>query len=1724
MSIIRGTEGNDILTGTTQNDIVYALGGEDSLNTGNGDDFLLGGAGADTLDGGFGRDYINGGQGNDRLEGSGGNDILYGGDGDDTLSAGEGSDALFGEGGNDILNLGPGADLARGGAGADIFVIDSRGGSRTAPTAPTIADFSTGEDAIQITGTIGAIAINLTATTLEELQNNSDPGNGQPLVTIVQGTGDFASDVLIQNAATGQTLAVVKNQTAPVSVIENITEPTPTPIPVVNNAPEDIILSLSDDSIGGIAENSSNGTVIGSFSTTDPDAGDSHSYQLLDNAAGRFAITGNQLIVANGSLLDFETATSHNITVRTTDTGGLTFDKVLTITVTDVNETANNNPTDIALSNSAIAENSANSTAIGSFSTADPDLLDSHSYQLLDNAAGRFAINSNQLIVANGALLDFETATSHNITVRTTDTGGLTFDKVLTIPVTDVNEAIPNSNPTDIALSNSAIAENSSNGTVIGNFSSADPDVGDTHSYSLIDDASGRFAVTGTQLTVANGTLLDFEAATSHNITVRTTDAGGLTFDKVLTIAVANVNEQPTAITLDNNSVAENSTNGTAIATLSTTDPDAGDNHSYALLDTASGRFQIVGNALQVANQTLLDFEANASHNITVRSTDALGLFVDRTFTINLADTPEAPVLDLDGTADEPGGDINFATSFTGNSGSVAIVDAAALTLSDIDSSLLSGTTVRIANLLDGASEVLAATAAGSIAVSYNSTNGELTLSGSDSVANYQQVLRSVTYNNTAASPNLMARTIEFTANDGTANSSTATTTLNIGPNSAPQLDLNGASAGIDFTAAFVQGTGAVPAVDTTSLSVSDANNAVLSSATATIVNLLDGGAEVLAANTSGTNIAANYNSTTGVLTLSGSDSLANYQQVLRTVTYNNTATNPNATNRSIEFKINDGTEDSPTATTTATLITGADLELTNVVSNATPNIGDTLTFTITLTNNNGPVVATNIEVTDFSSFGLSEVAVTASSGSYNSATGVWSLPSLISGNSANLTVSGTVSAWGTIVNRAQVTAVDQADLDSTPNNFNSLEDDQALGLARVALPGAVQLSDVTAGKGGFALDGEAADDVSGYSVSAAGDVNGDGLADLIVGARGADPNGSISGRSYVAFGKTDGTRINLNDITNGTGGFAIDGEAAYDRSGISVSSAGDVNGDGFADLIVGARDADPNSNTDSGRSYVVFGKTNGTKVNLSDITAGIGGFAIDGEGADDQSGFSVSSAGDVNGDGFADLIVGAWRADANGINSGRSYVVFGKTNGTKVNLSDITAEIGGFAIDGEAAGDQSGRSVASAGDVNGDGLTDLIVGALGADPNGSASGRSYVVFGKTDGAKVNLSDITAGIGGFAIDGEAADDRSGFSVAGAGDVNGDGLADLIVGAYKADPNGLDSGRSYVVFGKNNGTKVNLSVINAGVGGFAIDGEGAYDLFANSVAGAGDINGDGLADLIVGAPDSDPNGNSLSGRSYAVFGKTTGTKVNLSTIASGTGGFALDGEADNDRSGTSVATAGDVNGDGFTDLIVGARFADANGGSSGRSYLVFGGDFTQSATQHGTDGSDMLAGTAASDIIIGGFGDDTLGDGNFNDVLLYGGTGDDRLQIGNGNFSRLDGGLGNDTLSLTSAGLILNLTPTTDNTKINGIENIDLTGTGNNTLTLDYGALLNLAAEITASSGFTTLTVIGDAGDVVNANLSSLGFGSSSGGGFTTYTKDNLRLVVDDDITQTGILI
>jgi len=316
---------------------------------------------------------------------------------------------------------------------------------------------------------------------------------------------------------------------------------------------------------------------------------------------------------------------------------------------------------------------------------------------------------------------------------------------------------------------------------------------------------------------------------------------------------------------------------------------------------------------------------ANVSDNLSTAPRNVRMVLTDgdggtsnlQTEIINLSAANDAPVLDLD--AGQPG--VNFSTTFTEDGPAVFVADADA-TLSDVDSATLQSLSVTITNLLDGPAESLTASTGGTaIIAAYNPATGVLTLSGADSVANYQQVLRSVQYQNTSQNPSAAARQITFVANDGAANSNVGTTTVAmVAQNDAPVLDLDAGQPGANFSTTFTEDGPAVLVADADA-SLSDVDNATLQSLSVTITNLLDGPAESLTASTGGTAITAAYNPATGALNFSGADSVANYQQVLRTVQYQNTSQNPSTAARQITFVANDGLANSNVGTTTVAMI-----------------------------------------------------------------------------------------------------------------------------------------------------------------------------------------------------------------------------------------------------------------------------------------------------------------------------------------------------------------------------------------------------------------------------------------------------------------------------------------------------------------------------------------------------------------------------------------------------------------------------------------------------------------------------------------------------------------------------------------------------------------------------------------------------------------------------------
>ncbi len=614
-------------------------------------------------------------------------------------------------------------------------------------------------------------------------------------------------------------------------------------------------------------------------------------------------------------------------------------------------------------------------------------------------------------------------------------------------------------------------------------------------------------------------------------------------------------------------------------------------------------------------------------------------------------------------------------------------------------------------------------------------------------------------------------------------------------------------------------------------------------------------------------------------------------------------------------------------------------------------------------------------------------------------------------------------------------------------------------------------------GSNGFVLNGAVEGDQTGWSVSDAGDINGDGYADVIIGSY---RDGGKAGETYVVFGfKTEGTDHAVLELSSldGRDGFKLVG-VTNDVSGFSVSSAGDINGDGNDDIIIGA----PRASNYNGTSYVVFGQgRNGSYgengvVNLSGLD-GSDGFKLTGKVPPEDpqiqsgSGTSVSGVGDLNGDGYDDLIIGAPYAGGKNKQFGESYVVFGfddsDSNNPKsvIDLGSLDSS-NGFTLIGARENGSSGFSVSDAGDVNGDGIDDLIIGAPGGVYSSNKFGQSYVVFGQGQGGSygndnvVNLSGLD-GSDGFKLNGYIVQGKSGFSVSGAGDVNGDGYDDVIIGAPGNTYHPLlenTTGESYVVFGFNNNTHTGGTVVDAielssldGHNGFKLVGGANFDQSGISVSGAGDVNGDDYDDVIIGSFLADIAGsNTNEGAAYVVFGFNNnpddgGTRIpviELATLNDGNG-FKLNGIDPGDHTGKAVSGARDVNGDGYDDLIISAYRADPNDiNESGEVYIVYGGNkqlgFENSGVtnaggllpDHSTQPTaslinkrisatpfddvlecgrddDIVFALAGNDYVDGGNGHDTIGAGTGNDTiegglgadLLFGWLGDDLIYAG-----------------------------------------------------------------------------------------------------------------------------
>ncbi len=932
------------------------------------------------------------------------------------------------------------------------------------------------------------------------------------------------------------------------------------------------------------------------------------------------------------------------------------------------------------------------------------------------------------------------------------------------------------------------------------------------------------------------------------------------------------------------------------------------------------------------------------------------------------------------------------------------------IVVSDSDSATVTAT-LTLSNLSAG---TLSTGSSGSVTSTFSS--GEWRASGA--LANVNALLAAVAFN---PAPNFNGGfSIASMVSDGVTPAITGSKTfIGTAVNDAPVLS------GMGGTVQATAGGSAV-AIDT-SITLSDVDNTTMASVAVAISGGFAAGDRLNFTSQNG--ISGNFVGSTGVLNLSGTATIANYLTALQSITFQTTSTV--AGNRTIAFQASDGSATS--ASITAATVT---------------------------------------------------VAVAVDSG----------------------------GALASIINLA---------------NLNGAQGLKLNGIRGSSSPG-------------FG-------DFLGYTIAGTGDVNRDGYADLIVGSRDGErltESPAVNkGRAFVVFG---GSAAHLATLANGTAGFdlnllngtqgiALTGAASNGRFSNNVDGGGDHNGDGIADILTSEQNfAGGNSN-----GYVIYGDstTNGINGNglgglnnllvtqlIGSNTSGAND--VNSDGVDDGlqlggllaplQGTSIANGGDLDNDGIDDIVVGnAERDTTRGTDSGEAFVVFGASSATLDGLNALGTANGTNVLSffGQGASDFTGFGVSGLGDIDHDGFDDFALGATGL----AQDGKVYVVFGDTRSnlaslaSAVNTSGFNATLNGangfrlvtppFAPFGNL---QTGAQLSAIGDFNGDMIDDFAVSSA-----GISIG--FVIFGKAGGftSTIDLTaVMNTRVGGFAI-AAGLSD-----IAGAGDVNGDGLADVIVGSLGSNEayvlyGTSNIAGlvRNVAAYSTTMvdltdGASFNGSGLTLQSGGYLngkgllLDGVASS-SAGAAVDGIGDFNGDGFDDIAVGAfnaTTATSIGNPAGQAYVVYGADY-------GAAGAGLASqtATAGSQVLRGGAGVNALSSGGFSGVGHTAGAGNDVIRV-NGTEFGVNGGGGLDILTPDANGISLNFDALTNKNLYANIEQIQLDGFGANTVQLDLRDVLEM------SGSMNELLVTGDNGtDTVQ----------SSGQGWLANGTTSRSVLIDD---------
>jgi hypothetical protein len=902
----------------------------------------------------------------------------------------------------------------------------------------------------------------------------------------------------------------------------------------------------------------------------------------------------------NLTIIDGVTPVSGNFAQGSTITIGATAFNILyssdvVLNIAPVNQA----PTAISLSQTSLPENAGVNFLVGLFSTTDPDVGDTFTYTLVSGAGSgnnaRFTIPPNTNELRANTSFNYEVNSTFHIRVRSTDSGGLTVDMTFVITVTDVNEA-----PTDITTTGLSVPENSPNGTVVGSVTGVDPDTSapfNTLTYSLTNNAGGRFAINSSNgtVTVANGALLDYETNTSHTITVQVTDGGtpGLSYSKNFLVIVTNVNEAPTNITINPSSLPENAGANHLVGTFTTTDPDAGDSFTYSLRsgtgDTDNGSFTIVGDKLYA--NTSFDFETKSSYSIRVRSTDSGGLFIARVFTITVTDVNETPTNTVPGvqTVNE-----DTPLAFTGaNSISVNNLDGASAT---VKLTVLKGT--------------LTVSLAGGATISAGA-NGSATLTLSGNETKINAALATLTFLGIADYNGSDTLTVFSKDVDGDTDTDTVAITIN------PVSDI-----------------------------VND--NLLLNSINPITANLITGtnGASADTFSNPGRTLTSVTQPNKGTVTFlaNGTITYTPFFAFTGTDTFTYTVTSAGTTETGTV------TVGPPSQSTflTASGVSGAAVKQFSVSALGTPATQTALSFTLT--------GASRVAYGDVNGDGVEDIIV-------GSVTGTTSIVRIYNGKTAALMnsftpfIAGSVS--GIFVAAGDVNGDGKADVTVTngslglgANSDTRVYDGAYLASGKVVVSASVGGTVAAQGRlrdfyaftnaTGSSGNGNTFTPNTGATV-AMGDFNGDGLADIVVGVAGGNAAGS-TGRvlvfdSKVLFGSNAVTAYpnpNVDLVVYNPGS----------TTGVFVA-AGDINGDGRADLVTSPVSGGPNirvftfaagSKALPTSSYATFTNSGGVIT-----TTTLGGtapilaadFYV---GAASNVGVRIATR-DLNGDGYAEIV-----------------------------------------------------------------------------------------------------------------------------------------------------------------------------------------------------------------------------------------------------------------------------------------------------------------------------------------------------------------------------------------------------------------------------------------------------------------------------------------------------